>query len=437
MKVGDKCLIKFALDEAHLSFKRAYEVLLANPQQLQDWDNTLIELLNRWSFVLYYYADFDGIYRLVSKHEETALNIDDRAATAMYHAWLGWSHWGIGSYETCETYLLKALEIGQEIQDQEIIAYVYTWYSWTLTCLGRFDEAIALGKKAVQLAIDFDLDQYLHFKSRAAVANAYWFGGDRLKSLEEGKKLKKFGESRGSIPAITFGYIEIGGSYILDGNFSKAIEWLERIVGEQKDFIYYHSSLIMQGMAYFSSGDYERSENALQKGLDYLLKNSRFHFIAIPGEFFLGGVWIARGRMSAGMQKIQDTRNRLFQTGYKFFYAVSEYMLGGIFLKMTLGEGDINFATILKNIGFLIKNLPFAKIKAENHLRKAILLADEIGAKSIKGQALLDLGRLYMRKKRQEEAQECLTKAIEVFELCEVETYKKKAKDALASLMDP
>ena len=91
----------------------------------------------------------------------------------------------------------------------------------------------------------------------------------------------------------------------------------------------------------------------------------------------------------------------------------------------------------MKNIGFLIKNLPFAKKKAENHLIKTLGLSDEIGAKGLKGQALFALGRLYMGKKRHEEAREYLTKAIEVFGLCQIETYKKQAEDALTSLMDP
>ena len=434
MKVGDKCLAKFALNEAHQSFQRAYELLMANPQQFPDWDITFIKLLNRWSFVLYFQSDYNGIYRRLSKHEKTAHNLNDRAVTAMYYAWLGWSYFGMEQYEKGEEFLFKALDIGEEIQDQKIIAYVYTWHSWTLTTLGRFNEAIEFGKKAIQLAEDFDLDIYIHFKSMGGVAHAYWYSGDRLKSLEEGRKLVEFGKSRGSIPAITFGYMEIGASYLTDGDFVKAIEWFDLIITEQKDFIYYHAALLIQGMAYFLSGEYEKAESAIQKMLDYVLEDSRFLWLGTPGELYLGGVWIARGRMSDGMQKFLKARDRTLQTGYKYMYVISEYMLGNIFLQMALGEGDIGLGAILRNIGFLIKNLPFAKTKAENHLKKTIVLADEIGAKNFKGQALLDLGRLYLYKKRKEEARECLTQAIEVFEQCEIETYKQKAKEILSSL---
>lgn len=104
-------------------------------------------------------------------------------------------------------------------------------------------------------------------------------------------------------------------------------------------------------------------------------------------------------RMGEGMQTLLNARERSLQTGYKYTYVTSEYILGNIFLQMALGEGDIHFGTILRNIGFLIKNLPRAKTKAERHLKKTILLAVEIGAKNLEGQALFDLGRLYRHNK--------------------------------------
>ena len=52
MEAGNKSLAKFAFEEANLFFKQADDLLLASYQNLPDWENTLIELLNRWSFVL-------------------------------------------------------------------------------------------------------------------------------------------------------------------------------------------------------------------------------------------------------------------------------------------------------------------------------------------------------------------------------------------------
>jgi tetratricopeptide (TPR) repeat protein len=108
--------------------------------------------------------------------------------------------------------------------------------------------------------------------------------------------------------------------------------------------------------------------------------------------------------------------------------------LGSFYLQIVKGEGDLSISTVLKNIGFLLKNVPFAAKKAERHLSKAIEIAEEIGAKGILAQAYLDLGRLQQVKRRNYEAKECFSKAIELLEQCEAKETLKHAEAALESL---
>ena len=91
-------------------------------------------------------------------------------------------------------------------------------------------------------------------------------------------------------------------------------------------------------------------------------------------------------------------------------------------------------SAIMRNIGFIVKNVPFAAKKAERHFDKSIEVAREIGAKGILGQAYLDLGRLHKAKKTKEKARQCITKATEYFELCEAETFLKQAREELESI---
>ena len=91
-------------------------------------------------------------------------------------------------------------------------------------------------------------------------------------------------------------------------------------------------------------------------------------------------------------------------------------------------------AIVAKNIGFLLKNVPFAAKKAENHFQKAIKLAQEIGAKGLLGQATLDLGLLHKIKGRTDEAKKCISDAVRLFEECEADVFLKQAREELASL---
>ena len=71
---------------------------------------------------------------------------------------------------------------------------------------------------------------------------------------------------------------------------------------------------------------------------------------------------------------------------------------------------------------------------AEDHFNKAIEMAEQIGAKGTLGTAYFDLGRLHIARRRKDQARECISKAIDVFEQCEIETRLNQAKEALDSL---
>jgi len=88
-----------------------------------------------------------------------------------------------------------------------------------------------------------------------------------------------------------------------------------------------------------------------------------------------------------------------------------------------------------KNIGFLVKNMPFATQKAEEHFNKAMGLFKEIGMKGYLGVAYLGLGLLYKATKRTDKARQCILEAINIFQECEAEAYLKQANEALDSLV--
>ena len=138
--------------------------------------------------------------------------------------------------------------------------------------------------------------------------------------------------------------------------------------------------------------------------------------------------------MSQGLELLEQCRRTCLENERRYFYAVSEYCLGKLYLQIAQGEGDLTLSTAVRNIGFLAKNVPFAARKSEDHFNKVIEVAGEIGAKGIFARAYLDLGLLHRAKKRREKARECISKAIEYFELCEAETFLKQAREELESL---
>jgi len=108
--------------------------------------------------------------------------------------------------------------------------------------------------------------------------------------------------------------------------------------------------------------------------------------------------------------------------------------LGNVYFRIATGGGLKAVPAVVRNIGFLMKTVPFASKKAEEHLNKSLEAATEIGARAAMGIALLDLGLLYRAKGRKDQAKKCISKAIEAFEECEATGYLKLAKEALEEL---
>jgi hypothetical protein len=115
-------------------------------------------------------------------------------------------------------------------------------------------------------------------------------------------------------------------------------------------------------------------------------------------------------------------------------YAISEYILGEVNSQIATGPKP-SLSIMAKNIGYLVKNVPFATKKAEQHFNKAIELCKEIGAKGYLGQVYLSQGLLYKGSKRTDEARQSILEAINLFRECEADGWLKQANEALNSLV--
>ena len=154
----------------------------------------------------------------------------------------------------------------------------------------------------------------------------------------------------------------------------------------------------------------------------------------MPGLLFLGTAIIANGNINKGFKMIDEAQQSFIRQERRYFIALAEYVLAKIYSQIVEGTGSISSLNIAKNIGFLVKNVPFSDKQANSHFNNAIEVAEEIGAKSISGPAYLDWGRLHKAKKRNDLARECIFKAVKLFEQCEADVYLKQANQALESL---
>ena len=369
---------------------------------------------------------------MLRDHEALAEAVD-KAELGMFYAWLGFSLCGNGKMKNSYEYLYKALKIGEEIKDQRVIGYACAWLTWTCPELGLLEEALAFGERAQDISRSFESDQYLYFKSLSGLGYTYYQRGETRKAFETGKALLDFGERHSNIRSMVTGYGTIGFGYLLSGDFHSAIEWMENGTRIAVDPLYSQVSKTMLGMSYLFTNQLDKAETTIEEVLSYCEKYGA-RVIGVTASICMGVLLIAKGQMSQGLKLLEEVQRECLENQRRSLYAVSEYTLAKVYSQIVEGSEPISLPIIAKNIGFLIKNIPFASKKAEEHFNRAIEVAKEIGAKGTMGMAYLDLGLLYRTKGKTGQAKRCFSDAIQIFEETEAEGFLKQAKEALASI---
>ncbi|MGV7222898.1 MAG: adenylate/guanylate cyclase domain-containing protein [Nitrospinales bacterium] len=432
IKSGEKSLKRYSLDEAHKYFQEAYDILSSRPDKTLEEKNLIIDLILEWAMVFYYRCDGKGWKSMFNTHKELAESIDDQEKMAMYYAWHGFVFLGEDNKKALSL-VQKALEIGENLENDKIIGYACTWLTWICDDLGRFEEALQYGARAQKISKIVESDNYLYFKSLGAIAMSYWKLGESTKLIRTGKELLEYGQKHGNIRCQTMGHMVLGGAYNLVGDLPGFINSFQDALDVSADIMYNISAKTYLGLAYLLNNQIHEAKLHLEWVVDFS-KEYEFDWAGMPAQLFLGTAKIADGNMNQGLKMIEEAKQSFIKEERKYHIALTEYILGKIYFQIVEGSSSISPLSIAKNIGFLVKNVPFADKKADVHFNRAIEIALEIGAKSVLGTAFLDWGLLHKAKKRKVQAKECISKAIEIFEQCEADLYLKQANEALESL---
>jgi class 3 adenylate cyclase/tetratricopeptide (TPR) repeat protein len=433
MKAGEKSLKRYAVEESHQYYQQAFDLLSNKTEKTREDECLLIDLILDWAIVFYYRADCLGWEKIFQDHKALAEKLDDNERLAMFYAWLGFVMWFRERYTNSYEYLLKAIQIGEEIKNQKIIGYGYTWLSWTCAELGLFTDAVAHANRAQKIAKFFDSDHYLYFKSLAGLAHTYISMGERKKALDAGQMLLDYGRKHSNIRSITMGYQFISYSHFIAGDMPLAIEYAQKAVQSSVDPLYSMGGNLLMGFSHAFLGEYEKIGKTAKQNLKFYY-DVGCEVWGTLAKLLAGVVCIADGKMRQGLKMVEEVRDAYQQNGRKGSLALPEYILGRIYLQIVEGENLPSLSTLARNIGFMVKNVPAAARKAEEHYNRSITLAKEVGANHYMARAYLDLGLLHKAKKRTDQAKECISKAIVLFKQYELEIYLQQAKEALASL---
>jgi tetratricopeptide (TPR) repeat protein len=433
IRSGEKSFGRYSLDEAHQYYKEAFELLSNGSIQKGIKERFIIRLLNKWAMVYNQRGDYGRLINLLKDHEFLADTVDDKEQTGLFYGWLGWALRQRERLNESYQYLSKSLTIGEEINSRKVIGYASAWLTQTCSDLGLLEEALIYGKRAQEMSELLESDQLFFQFCMFGLGLAHYFRGEKKKTDEVGKILLNYGKDKSDIRSTAMGHNIVGLGNLTAGECSTATECFHEAVRISLDPMISCLSMFLLGMSYLSDNRLQEAEATFENVIEF---NDDFGLEAIgtSAEALQGIVYIARGKLSRGVKMTENTKQIWLENGSKYRYATVEHLLGNLYLKLILGDGQRRLSFLSKNIGFFIRSAPVAARKAEMHFNNAIHTAAEIGAKAVLGRAHLDLGLLHRAKGRTDRARQCIRDAIIVFEQCDADGYLSQARENLSLL---
>jgi predicted ATPase/class 3 adenylate cyclase len=432
-KSGEKSRARYSLEESHQYFKDAFDILSTMTAQTGEEQHQLIDLIIKWAKVYNFRGDFKGLTELMTAYRKLAESLEEKEKLGMYYGWLGHALKQREKLRDGYQFLCKALKLGEEIDNNRVIGYACSWLAWACSDLGLLDDAIVFGKRAQEICGHYRSDRSLFRFSHSGLAFAYCFRGESKKAEETGRLLLEYGQSESDIRSTFLGHYYVGLGHYSGGDFPLAIEHIQKAIEVSADPLFSYGAKTTLGLIFVSRGEIDKAGHILEEVIKFS-ENFGFETIGTVAQILLGVVTLTKGNLSKGLKILKDLSGILLRNESMWRYATLHYMLGNFYSTLAQRTGPKSVSLLAKNIGFLIKNVPLASKKAQTHFNEVITVAKKIGANSVLGQAHLDIGLMYKKKGRTDMAQENISKAVQLFEKCEAETYLTQAKEALVSL---
>jgi tetratricopeptide (TPR) repeat protein len=136
----------------------------------------------------------------------------------MFLAWLGWTLNQREKYLDSYRYLSQALEIGERINNSKIIGYSSCWLTQTCLNLGLFDEALACGRRALEISEMMPSDRSLFRYAFFGMAMHHFYRGEKKGTAEYGRILLDYGEKHADVRCTIIGHFVLGLGFVAAGD---------------------------------------------------------------------------------------------------------------------------------------------------------------------------------------------------------------------------
>jgi class 3 adenylate cyclase/tetratricopeptide (TPR) repeat protein len=429
-KSGRKARSRYAIEASHQYYQKAFGIISSKNITTREDQSELLDILLEWAEVFYYRGYFGDLYKLLSIHKDLAESLRDRSRQAMLLGWMGMSLFACARARDSYQCLLQAQTLAEESGDPKATAYVYTWLSWTCCFHGLIDKAMAYAEKAITVSRLIKGDDYPYIKALGGKGFLLSVTGKNRAALECGQKLIEFGELHGNLRSLALGYNMAAFYHWNTGETEEALKDCQQGLGLKVDPFYYEMIRYMIGTIYVTSGRFQEGEAYLKQ---VVINGRRFGAERFErmASAMLGVALISQGNMGKGFRILYEADCNFLKNGERFCYSLTQYLFGMLYSQVAVPASPIKVSLLIKNLGPILRLVPFATRKAVSHFSKCAEISRECGFGSYLGMAYLELGRFYKKKGKEALARENLTMAVKLCREYEATGSLKQAEDLL------
>jgi tetratricopeptide (TPR) repeat protein len=431
VKAGNKCAVRFALDEANVHFRNAF-TLLTGRARTPGEDRALIALLVDWGFVLYFCGRFGELRGLLEAHEEVAERVEDLELRGMFLAWLGYLLYFAEELPASIEKLELACRLGETSGKTRTIAYAHTWKAFALSGMGRLSEAIQAAEAGHALAQDLPEDGYVSGWSLDALGIACVAGGDLERARRIAREMIALAGESGDAHYAVAGQCLLAQVHLAALEFDSAIEAAEAARGQTRDPMGRWWPLAYQALGLALALRFEECRPVAVE-LRAWAEEHCAENLATPAKAAGAMVSLGEGRLSKGMAALLALHADARRRSLVFNEAWLTVSIGIVYARIATRNVPINIPSLLRNPGFVLRHALPARRKARAWLERGLEASRDSEIKQQDGAIHLELATLLARRDPAT-ARTHLERAVAIFELQGAHGALHRARELAVSL---
>ncbi len=404
---GKESLRVHSLDVAERSFDEVIAQIGANRGN----DAMLADAVVGKMWIDFYKGNVRAILELGEKYRSRFEALGDERQLSAFLSSLTWAFGGSARYAEARKVSEDCLALAEKCGNDLAIGYASLGLMWS-DCFMRernprmpFEQ---LGQRAMEIADRFG-DPLLTCQCLQAFAMNAYIVGRYADARKYADQLLELGRRERARHISSCGFHQHAFLSLFHGRPEEALEYAEKSIqladGQMDNLIgrcAKGSALALMGRASEAIEMLRTARREIEEGGS--LTMCRLTDVAY------GAALVQSGRMSAGVRWIESSIRRCRDMN-PVFPASAHLALGEMFTEMALRRRRAPASLILRNLGFVLRNAPFAARKARRHLEEAVGLARKIGNTSMAGHALLTLAELQSATRHELEARQLLSEA--------------------------